>query len=414
MPISEKSYKIIWGQCSARCCICRKEVIHQSEGGTTSLVGEVAHIVGDRPEAARGRSSLSVVERNDPDNLLLLCREHHKIVDDDPSTYTVDVLHERKNDHLEWIIRSLGKAQPWRSNLAQLTYINVPRLCEQAEINGFKVDLSRYREDQTLHSLGWELNHVMSSFQHVLAHLEVAAVPLPTLKLHEGFIGIPISFDRVRFRTKNIASEAIDSKKSWKQKFTGDLGKDPHIYAKIGDFKIVIFIDPNWITTSTAFTLFKPSAGQSTFSGLGRITNVDYENQILTASAWVLGLPRSPFDEIFGGADDVPRKVYATDSPQLGHAKLDALVNLDEANRRKTYFSPSPDICDLCRRSLSEEKYMIDGGVKGERGWACMCSACFAVKGRGIGWGVGQLYLHDSKGWLEVSGFSPYDPEGDF
>lgn len=202
MPITEKSYKIIWGQFSARCCLCRKEVIHQSEGGTTSLVGEVAHIVGERTNAARGKSSLPIKDRDDPDNLMLLCREHHKIIDDDPVTYTADVLHDKKNNHLEWIFNSLDRAKPWKSNLSQLTYINVPRLCEQAELNGFNVDLSKYREDQTLHSLGWELNHVMSSFQSVLAHLEISTVSVPTLKMHEGYIGVPISFDRLRFRKK--------------------------------------------------------------------------------------------------------------------------------------------------------------------------------------------------------------------
>lgn len=414
MSISEKSYKIIWGQFSARCCLCRKEVIHQTEGGITSLVGEVAHIVGENTGAARGKSGLSTDERNDPDNLMLLCREHHKIIDDDPDTYTVDVLNEKKREHLEWIVKSLSKARPWKSNLTQLTYINVPRLCEQAELKGFKVNLSRYREDQTLHSLGWELNHVMSSFQDVLSQLEVSAVPVQSLKVHEAYIGSPISFDRLRFRTKNIAFEAIHSTKQWRQSFIGDLSKDPHIYAKIGDFKLVIFIDPNWITTSTAFTLFKPSSGQSTFSGLGRISNVDYENQLLTATAWVIGLPRGPLDEILAGSDDPTMATDAPDAPLNSCAALDALVNMNEARRRKTYFSPPPDACDLCRRSLANEKYMIDGGVKGVGYWACICSACFATKGRGIGWGVGQLYLREPKGWLEVAGFSPSHSEDDF
>lgn len=413
MSISEKSYKIIWGQFSARCCLCQKEVIHLTNGGTTSLVGEVAHIVGERENAARGRSNLSSEERDDPDNLMLLCREHHKIVDDDPTTHTVDSLNEVKRKHLEWITMSLSKAQPWQSNLSQLTYINVPRLCEQAELSGFKVDLSQYRQDQTLHSLGWELNHVMSAFQTVLAHLEIPAVSVSTLKVHEGYIGSPISFDRLRFRTKNIAFEAIHSHKQWKQRFTGDLGKDPHIYAKIGNFKLIVFIDPNWITTSTAFTLFKPSSGQSTFSGIGIISNVDYENQLLTATAWVIGLPRGPWDEIKGGPNGSKRMAVELEAPQSKREALDGLVDMDEAKNRKNYFSPPPEVCDLCRRSLAQEKYMIDGGVKGFRYWACMCSACFESKGKGIGWGVGQLYLHDDKGWLEVSGFNPNYPGDD-
>jgi hypothetical protein len=440
MPISEKSYKIIWGQFSARCSLCRKEVIQLTEGGITSLVGEVAHIVGESSGAARGKSSLSIEERNDPDNLMLLCREHHKIIDDDPGMYTVEVLDEKKREHIEWIVKSLGKTQSWKSSLTQLTYINVPRLNEQAELNGFNVDLSRYKDDQTLHSLGWELNHVMSSFKNVLAHLVISAIPAQSLKLHEGYIGTPISFERLRFRTKNIGFEAFHLTKRWMQSFTGDLSKDPHIYAKIGSLKLVIFIDPNWITTSTAFTLFKPSSGQSTFSGLGRITNVDYEGQVITATAWVIGLPPGIFegilentdttartieipdfalsqgiyDEVLTGVDDTASTLDTPDLKQSTCSPLDALVNIEEARLRETYFTPPPEVCDLCRRYMAKEKYMIDGGVKEERYWACMCANCFSTKGRGIGWGIGQLYLRDPKGWLEVAGFSPAQSEDDF
>jgi hypothetical protein len=413
MPISEKSYKIIWGQFSARCCLCRKGVIHETQGGTTSLIGEVAHIVGEREDAARGQSHLSVEERNDPDNLMLLCREHHKIIDDAPDEYTVDLLHQKKLEHLAWIESSLSQPQPWKSNLAQLTYINVPRLCEQAELQGFKVDLSRYRENQTLHSLGWDLNHVMGAFQSVLAHLEVMTVPVQSLKLHEGHIGASVSFDRLRFRTKNVPMDALGSNTYVKQVFSGDLGKDPHIYVMLGDFKLAVFIDAKWITTSTAFTLFRPSSGQSTFSGVVRITNVDYESRTMTATGIVIGLPRSAWDRLSDESIALPRSINEMSFRPAANQTLDALVDMDEAKRRLVYFSPPPERCDLCGRLLREETYMIDGGVKGASYWACMCSKCFQTRGRGIGVGMGQLYLRDDRGWLEVGGFGPLYSEED-
>lgn len=406
MPISDKSYKIIWGQFAGRCALCRKEVIHLTESGVTSLTGEVAHIVGEQENAARGRSSLSLDDRNDPDNLMLLCREHHKIVDDDEKTYTVEQLEGIKLSHLEWLRSTLSPTKPWRSTLSQLCYINVPRLCEQAELKGYQVDLSKYREDRTLHSLRWDLNHVMSAFQQVLRELEFSALPLQELALHEGHIGHPISFDRTRFRTKNIAFEAINATSRWNQSFTGDLTKDPHIYSKLGEFKLVIFIDPNWITTSTAFTLFKPSSGQSVFSGLGRITNVDYEAKVVTATAWVIGLPPGPFDTLSKSPESQTENPIALSPEQ----NLDALVDMREAARHSIYFSPQPDECDLCRKSLLGEKFMIDGGVRGASYWACMCSSCYLRKGRGIAWGVGQLYLWDKHGWLAVAGLDPSGP----
>lgn len=344
MAVTERTSKIIWGQCAARCCLCKADLLHEENGRVASLVGEVAHIVGETEKAARGISSLSSAERNEAENLLLLCRKHHKIVDDAPTTYPVDGLHRLKDEHIAWIATSLVKPQPWRSTISQLTYINVPRLCELAELQGYEVDLSRYKENRTLHSLGWELNHVMSAFQAVLAHLSVDAVRMKDVRLHEGFIGVPIAFDRQRFRTKNVPFD-LHAKIADLPKFTGNLAKDPHIYAQLGLFRVVLFIDPTWITTATAFTLFRPSSGQSTFSGLGRVTSVDYESGLLTVTPWVIGLPKGPLDDLL--KQEKTRPIARAEA----QSSLDSLVDLARAKLDDVHFHPPPTHCDLCRRS---------------------------------------------------------------
>lgn len=400
MPVSERTSKIVWGQCAARCCMCKKDLLFETNGAVSSLIGEVAHIVGETTTAARGVSPLSLSERNEEQNLLLLCRDHHKIVDDDPSTYPADQLSQIKAEHLEWIASSLIKPRAWRSTISQLTYINVPRLCEQAEMCGYRVDLRNYKDSQTLHSLGWDLNQVMSEFRALLTHLSVETVALQSAILHESMVGLAISFDRQRFRTKNVPTNVPDDA-SKLQKFTGSLAKDPHIYFQLGRFKVVMFVDPRWITTSTAFNLFRPSSGQSVFSGLGRVTGVDYEANMVTVTPWVIGLPPSPF-EVGGRATGVPSA-----SADGGTALLDSLVDARRAQKDEVYFSPPPTHCDLCRRSLSKDKYMIDGAVKDLGGWACMCAECFDKRGEKIGWGHGQLYLRSENGWLTVAGFPP-------
>jgi hypothetical protein len=386
--------------------MCKKDLLFEADGIVASLIGEVAHIVGETTIAARGVSPLSLRERNEERNLLLLCREHHKIVDDDPSTYPVGQLHQIKSAHLAWIASSLVKPRAWRSTISQLTYINVPRLCEQAEMRGYQVDLRSYKDSQTLHSLGWSLNDVMSAFRAVLAHLTIEAVALQDVILHESIVGSAISFDRQRFRTKNVPME-MPGEVSKLRKFTGSLVKDPHIYCQLGRFKVAMLIDPRWITTSTAFTLFRPSSGQSVFSGLGRITSVDYEAGVVTVTPWVIGLPRSPLEEVREAT------AVSSDSVDSGTALLDSLVDMERAEKDEVYFSPSPIRCDLCRRSLSKDKYMIDGAVRDLGGWACMCAECFNKRGRKIGWGHGQLYLRSESGWLEVAGFPPLSASED-
>jgi hypothetical protein len=61
-----------------------------------TLVGEICHIKGKRPEAARHDPNQSMAEVNDYENIILLCPTHHKVVDDDEEAYTVARLQRMK------------------------------------------------------------------------------------------------------------------------------------------------------------------------------------------------------------------------------------------------------------------------------------------------------------------------------
>ena len=50
--------------------------------------------------------------RYEYDNLILLCCNHHKIVDEQPSTYTVSDLKRWKAEHEKWIEQSLSNSIP--------------------------------------------------------------------------------------------------------------------------------------------------------------------------------------------------------------------------------------------------------------------------------------------------------------
>lgn len=47
------------------------------------IIGEICHIEGEKPGSARYNDMMSNKQRNDFDNLILLCRNHHKEVDTD-------------------------------------------------------------------------------------------------------------------------------------------------------------------------------------------------------------------------------------------------------------------------------------------------------------------------------------------
>lgn len=86
---------------------------------------------------------------------------------------------------------------------------------------------------------------------------------------------------------------------------------------------------------------------------------------------------------------------------------LKKYVDMSTAKKRNIYYSSAPDVCDICRFPLSDEKFMVDGAVRGSLPWANMCADCFCSYGVKIGWGYGQLYKQEAGKWLLVGGFCP-------
>ncbi len=113
MTVSVKTRVMIWGRSAHRCSLCRK-VLEVDDGvvKNPSLVGEVAHMVAEKADGPRGSHTMSAEERDAYDNLLLLCLEHHKFVDDNPGEYPVERLIEMKRTHEKWVVESLAEFKP--------------------------------------------------------------------------------------------------------------------------------------------------------------------------------------------------------------------------------------------------------------------------------------------------------------
>jgi hypothetical protein len=71
---------------------------------------EIAHIKGEKPSSARYDANMTDDERNAYHNLILLCPTCHKLIDDQPNTYTVEGLHRIKEEHEAWIVNSTKSA----------------------------------------------------------------------------------------------------------------------------------------------------------------------------------------------------------------------------------------------------------------------------------------------------------------
>jgi hypothetical protein len=110
MTISLKTRKMLWGRSGGMCAICREPLFEdESETDDPSVLGEECHIVAREKDGPRGDNPLPEEKRDLFANLILLCLKHHKIIDDQPDKYAVEVLHQIKADHLKWFQETTGR-----------------------------------------------------------------------------------------------------------------------------------------------------------------------------------------------------------------------------------------------------------------------------------------------------------------
>jgi len=112
-------------------------VVDESETDDASIIGAEAHIIAKTEEGPRGKSSLSIEDRNKYNNLILLCSIHHKLIDDQENTYTVELLHQFKDEHENWVKSNLSIDYiKEREDLIYSDYID--KFIELAEANTWK------------------------------------------------------------------------------------------------------------------------------------------------------------------------------------------------------------------------------------------------------------------------------------
>ena len=114
MGISPKNRQIVWAKSGACCAFskCHKRLVLEEKGkGKDVLVGEVAHIVAEPINGPRGDKQPPGGDRNGYQNLILLCKEHHKLIDDRSQSYPVEKLLLLKSDHEKWVAETLSTEQ---------------------------------------------------------------------------------------------------------------------------------------------------------------------------------------------------------------------------------------------------------------------------------------------------------------
>lgn len=140
MTISVKTRKLLWGKSASRCSFpeCKMElVMDETETDDVSIVGEECHIIAREDDGPRGNSDLSKKERDKYGNLILMCNVHHKLIDDQEHTYTVEILKEFKNNHEAWVSESLKIDDfKFKDDLIYSSYID--KWAERVDLDNWK------------------------------------------------------------------------------------------------------------------------------------------------------------------------------------------------------------------------------------------------------------------------------------
>jgi len=131
---------MLWGRAASCCSIpeCRRDlVIDETETDDPSVVGDAAHIVAESNDGPRGDSPLTPEQRDRYSNLILLCKTHHKMVDDQPGKYTVVKLTTIKREHEAWVRTTLKKDPILQRD--EETYASIiDELARRADLDGWR------------------------------------------------------------------------------------------------------------------------------------------------------------------------------------------------------------------------------------------------------------------------------------
>lgn len=97
--IDEKVRMKLWAVSGGRCEICNRLLYQDLVLGFDGNFGETAHIHAVSEGGPRHKIGMSKEEKNNIENLMLLCEEHHHLIDTNPEDFGEGLLIQKKASH---------------------------------------------------------------------------------------------------------------------------------------------------------------------------------------------------------------------------------------------------------------------------------------------------------------------------
>lgn len=208
MAISDIVKRKLWAASGGFCARidCHADLFPFFENGTITNIEELAHIIGQKIKGPRGNSKMPLNERDEFENIVLLCPTCHTLIDKKPDMFPDAIILAWKSKHEE-SIRSLFLEPKFRSRKDIRNYLE-PLLAENKYIfDNYGPYSENSRNNQMATELMWEslairkilpnnrkIVNVIENNQHLLEGSEFGQ--FIEYKLHkEGFEYNKISGD---------------------------------------------------------------------------------------------------------------------------------------------------------------------------------------------------------------------------
>lgn len=162
--ISLRDIKLL-AQKSGNMCVffreCRSELsIEGTQSDDAVIIGELAHICGEKLNAARYDEKMTDKQRNSVDNLIYLCPNCHTKIDKQKNSYSVEYLLESKRAHEAWVQASLLKA------VTEITFEElqevIKHLLEKSNVGEINFDLTPLNEKIKKNGLTLDINRALT------------------------------------------------------------------------------------------------------------------------------------------------------------------------------------------------------------------------------------------------------------
>ncbi len=99
--IQPKVRLAVWSAAGGRCSIrgCNKPLWYNGLTLMSGNFSDMAHIIGAKQEDGLEEAPIQINWATDARNIMMVCKDCHKEMDDNPEIYTVDILREMKKEH---------------------------------------------------------------------------------------------------------------------------------------------------------------------------------------------------------------------------------------------------------------------------------------------------------------------------